>query len=124
MVAAGGLLAVALGIRALSGRAVVDSSGALSQYSGTALYAAMMYAGVFVLAPKARPLGAATAAITFCWAIELFQLTGLPAELSSHSWLARLALGVAFDPADLLWYVVGVVPLAAIHQLAVVRSRA
>ncbi|HEY0531210.1 MAG TPA: hypothetical protein VGD29_06390 [Actinoplanes sp.] len=30
--------------------------------------------------------------------------------------LARLALGRAFDPADLLWYVIGIVPLAAIHS--------
>jgi hypothetical protein len=111
------ILAVAFGIRLLAGASVLDSSGVLAQYSGTALYAAMIYAGVFVLAPKVRPVVAAGLAIAFCWAVELFQLTGIPAALSSRSVLARLALGVAFDPSDLLWYVVGVAALLAVHRL-------
>jgi hypothetical protein len=121
--AVGAVLALALGVRALSGREVVDSSGALAQYSGTALYAAMMYAAIFVLAPRTRPVVAALAAIGFCWVVELFQLTGVPAELSARSLFARLALGVEFDPADLLWYVIGVVPPVAIHQLTILRKR-
>ncbi|MFG1608515.1 DUF2809 domain-containing protein [Actinoplanes sp. NPDC049265] len=108
-------LAAALGIRLLAGTSVLDSAGTLAQYSGTALYASMIYAGLFVLAPALRPAMAAAVAIAFCWAVELFQLTGVPAGLSAHSVLARLALGVAFDPADLLWYPVGVLPLLAAH---------
>lgn len=47
LAAAGGFLVVALGIRVLAGRGgVLDSAGALPQYSGTALYAAMVYAGL------------------------------------------------------------------------------
>jgi hypothetical protein len=119
----GGFLAVALGIRMLAGGAgVLDSSGALAQYSGTVLYAAMVYAGVFLLAPTTRPLVAGGAAIAFCWLVELLQLTGWPAELSERSVLARLALGVQFDPSDLFWYVAGVLPLAIIHA-AVTRPR-
>ncbi|XVV17016.1 DUF2809 domain-containing protein [Actinoplanes sp. CA-131856] len=115
--AVAGFLAVALGIRLLAaGGGVLDSSGALAQYSGTALYASMVYAGVFVLFPAARPTGAGLAAIGFCWAVELFQLTGVPAGLSARSTLARLALGVSFDPQDLIWYVIGVVPLVVIHR--------
>jgi hypothetical protein len=94
------LLALALGLRLLNGQRVVDSSGALSQFSGTALYAAMMYAGVFVLRPRTSPVTAAVVALGFCWAVELFQLTGVPAYLSARSVLARLALGVSFDPKD------------------------
>ncbi|MEV0131591.1 DUF2809 domain-containing protein [Dactylosporangium sp. NPDC050688] len=109
-----GLLGVALALAvAFAVRAVDD--GALRQYSGTALYASMIYAGVYVLRPRTTPLAAGAAAIAWCWAVELAQLTGIPAELSSRSILARYALGVTFDAADLAWYPVGVVPLVLIH---------
>ncbi|MFY1634310.1 DUF2809 domain-containing protein [Solwaraspora sp. WMMB335] len=123
LAAAGGFLATALGIRVLTqGDGVLDSSGALRQHSGTALYASMVYAGVFVLAPRARPVVAGTLAVAFCWLVELLQLTGLPAELSGRSLAARLVLGVRFDAADLVWYPVGVLPLVLIHA-GVVRWR-
>ncbi|WFE23046.1 DUF2809 domain-containing protein [Solwaraspora sp. WMMD937] len=116
LAAAGGFLAVALGIRVLAGGdGVLDSSGALQQYSGTALYASMVYAGVFVLAPGAGPIVAGAGAVAFCWLVEFLQLTGVPAELSERSLLARLVLGVHFDPTDLAWYVVGVLPLVLLH---------
>ncbi|SNY66403.1 Protein of unknown function [Paractinoplanes atraurantiacus] len=124
-IAAAGFLALALGIRLLAaGGGVLDSSGALAQYSGTALYASMVYAGVFLLFPTAKPAGAGLAAIGFCWTVELFQLTGVPADLSTRSTLARLALGVAFDPTDLIWYAAGVVPLVLLHRLAGTRTSA
>ncbi|WP_212817806.1 DUF2809 domain-containing protein [Polymorphospora rubra] len=104
------ILAVALGIRALS-------DGSLEQHSGTALYASMVYAGVLFLWPRMGPLPAGAIAVGFCWAVEIFQLTGIPAALSARSLLARLALGVQFDPTDLAWYPVGVVPLVALHWL-------
>ena len=103
-------LAVAFAIRAVD-------DGALRQYSGTALYASMIYAGVFVLRPRTTPLVAGAVAIAWCWAMELAQLTGVPAELSARSLLARYALGVRFDPVDLAWYPVGVVPLVVAHLL-------
>jgi hypothetical protein len=115
LVVAALFLAVALAIRALT-------DGRLEQYSGTALYASMVYAGVLFLWPRMSPLPAAAIAIGFCWAVECAQLTGIPASLSARSLLARLVLGVQFDPADLLWYPVGVVPLVAVHQL--LRARA
>jgi hypothetical protein len=121
--AAAGFLAVAFGIRLLAGGGVMDSSGALAQHSGTALYASMVYAGVFLLWPTARPATAAIAAVGFCWAVELFQLTGVPADLSARSVIARLVLGVAFDPVDLIWYVIGVLPLAALHHRLSGRRR-
>lgn len=116
MLAAAALfLAVALVIRALS-------DGRLEQYSGTALYASMVYAGVLLLWPRMAPVPAGAIAIAWCWAMECFQLTGVPAALSARSLLARLVLGVQFDPTDLLWYPVGVVPLVVAHWL--VRGRA
>jgi hypothetical protein len=83
LVAAGGFLATALGIRMFTGSGdILDSSGALAQYSGTALYGSIIYAGVFILAPRTRPVPAAAYAIAFCWLVEFLQLTGFPAELS------------------------------------------
>ncbi len=107
-------LAVALTIRALAG-------GALEQHSGTALYASMVYAGVLFLAPRAHPALTAALAVAFCWLVELSQLTGIPAELSQRSLVARLALGVQFDPVDLIWYPVGVLPLAVAHWAVAAR---
>ncbi|WP_155375603.1 ribosomal maturation YjgA family protein [Catellatospora vulcania] len=116
LAAAVAVLAIALLIRAVA-------DGPLEQHSGTALYASLIYAGVFVLRPRTAPLVAGAAAIAFCWLVELSQLTGVPAYLSERSLLARLALGVAYDPLDMLWYPVGVLPLVALH-LALRRGRA
>jgi hypothetical protein len=109
-------LALAFGIRLeITGGGLVNGAAGLAQYSGTALYAATVYAGVFVLAPRTRPWVAGVVAIAFCWIVEFFQITGVPAELSDRSVLARLALGRTFDPSDLAWYVVGVLPLVAVQ---------
>ena len=111
LLGAGLALAVAFAIRAVD-------DGALRQYSGTALYASMIYAGVYVIRPRTTPIVAGAAATAWCWAMELAQLTGVPAELSSRSLLARYVFGVTFDPVDLAWYPVGVVPLVLLHLLA------
>lgn len=98
------VLGAAFGIRAVN-------DGGLAQYSGTALYASMIYTGLFLLWPRMSPLRAGAIAIAFCWSIELFQLTGVPAELSARSAVARLTLGAQFDWTDIAWYPAGVVPL-------------
>jgi hypothetical protein len=79
----------------------------------------LIYAGVFVLVPRARPPAAGTAAIVFWWLVEFLQLTGLPATLSAHSLIARLVLGVQFDAVDLAWYVIGVLPLVVLHVVVI-----
>lgn len=109
-------LVVALAIRAFSG-------GALEQYSGTALYASIVYATVVFLWPPVTPLVAGGITTGFCWLVEVAQLTPVPAALSARSLLARFVLGVQFDPTDLAWYPVGVVPLVALHWLIRVRAR-
>ena len=108
------ILVLALGIRAVD-------DGALEQYSGTVLYASMIYAGLFVLWP-APPVPAGVQAVGFCWAMELLQLTALPAALSARSSLARLVFGRQFDWVDVAWYPVGVVPLVLLTLL--LRRRA
>ncbi len=121
LVAAGGFLAVALGIRAVTGDH--SGSGALAQNSGTALYASMVYAGVLLLWPRIAVLCAGLIAIAFCWAVELAQLTGIPAELSSRSIVARLVLGIRFDWTDMLWYPLGIIPLMMIEWMVGLRQR-
>ncbi|MGC9665347.1 DUF2809 domain-containing protein [Planosporangium sp. 12N6] len=101
----------------------VVGSGSLEQYSGTALYAAMVYTGVLLLWPRISPLPAGGIAVGFCWLVEVLQLTGVPAALSARSLLARLVLGAQFDLTDVAWYPVGVVPLVALDWLLRGRTR-
>lgn len=101
-------------------RAATD--GPLGQYSGAALSAVIVYTIVVFARPRISPRAAAGLAIAYCWFIEFAQLTPLPAALSQHNWLARQLLGAQFDVADVAWYPVGAIPLAAAHW--VVRARA
>jgi hypothetical protein len=105
---------VAFGIRALAGGAML-SNGALQQNSGTALYACAVYAAVVFVAPGARPIAAGAGALLICWAVEFFQITGVPHELSRYTVIGRLVLGDAFDWLDVAWYPAGVVPLVLLH---------
>jgi len=91
------VLALGLGVRAFTG-------GDFAKYAGVALYATLIYA---LLSFWLRPLWAAIAATGFSWAVEFFQLTGIPADLSARSTLAHLVLGSTFNAPDLFWYVVG-----------------
>lgn len=93
-------VAVGLGVRALLG-------GSVAEHAGDALYTVLILALVVLVAPRLRPLTAAGAALAFSWAVELLQLTNVPAELSRHSVVARLVLGSTFNAPDLLWYAVG-----------------
>jgi hypothetical protein len=54
LAAAAGFLAIALTIRAVAAGSL-NSSGRLEQYSGTALYASMVYVGVLFLWPHRSP---------------------------------------------------------------------
>lgn len=117
LVAAGVVLAAGLLIRAFG-------HGALAQHAGTVLYASLIYVGVFVLRPGTSPLRAGVVAVVFCWLIEAFQLTGVPAKLSERSLIARLVLGASFDWADVAWYPMGVVPLVVAHLIVGARISA
>ncbi|WP_203704809.1 ribosomal maturation YjgA family protein [Asanoa iriomotensis] len=123
LAAMAGFLAVALAIRAIRVGAL-DSTGVLEQYSGTALYGSMCYVGLLAVWPRLRPLPTGVIALTWCWAMELFQLTGVPAELSDRSLLSRLVLGIQFDLIDVLWYPVGIAPLIALHHALRCRTPA
>jgi hypothetical protein len=79
------------------------------KYLGDALYAAMVY-GILRLLSKAAP--SALWAMAVMTAIELFQLTSIPAHmLASEHWVTRICarlMGVEFGFLDLLAYAVGI----------------
>jgi hypothetical protein len=93
------------------------TEGPFAKYAGVALYGAGVYAVVIFLAPRARPAVAAAVALAVCWAVELAQITPVPAALSSRSTLARLVLGSRFNLPDLGWYAVGIAVVALVHKL-------
>ncbi|MEV0575556.1 DUF2809 domain-containing protein [Streptomyces sp. NPDC050392] len=118
MVAAGA--AVVTVVAGLGVRAVAD--GAAAKYAGDALYTVLVCALVALCAPRTRPLAVAGAGLGISWAVEFLQLTGVPAELSRHSAVARLVLGSTFNAPDLLWYGVGAAAAWGVHTAAASRA--
>ncbi|GJF32061.1 hypothetical protein KNE206_47610 [Kitasatospora sp. NE20-6] len=110
------VVATGLGIRAVC-------TGDVAKYAGDALYTVLVYTVCVAANPRMRPRTVAGLAVGFSWAVEFFQLTGLSAEWSVRSGLARLVLGSTFNAPDLLWYVVGACAGWAVHGRAV-RGRA
>ncbi len=105
-----------LGLRAVA-------AGSVAKYGGDALYTVLLVALVVLVAPRWTPLRAAGTALAASWAIELFQLSSLPAELSRHSVAARLVLGSTFNAPDLFWYVVGAAGGWLLHTAMVAERR-
>ncbi|MGK5627151.1 DUF2809 domain-containing protein [Streptomyces sp. URMC 123] len=104
-------VAAGLGVRSALG-------GEAAKYAGDALYTVLVHALIVVAAPRVRPAVAAGTALVISCAIEFAQLTGVPAELSSRSTLARLVLGSTFNAPDLLWYAVGAALAGLAHRAA------
>jgi hypothetical protein len=102
MASAAAVLTIAAGLAIRSW-----TEGDAAKYAGDALYTTLICALVGVVAPRVRPFPAAGTALAFSWAVEFSQLSGLPAELSRRSGLARLVLGSTFNAPDLLWYIAG-----------------
>ena len=100
---------IAIGILS---RVVHTGLAIFDKYLGDALYAMMVYA---ILRLLARPAASAACAMVVMTAIELFQLTMIPAHLLASEHLmtricARL-IGVEFSFLDLLAYGVGILCL-------------
>ena len=93
----------------------------LDKYLGDALYAAMIYG---ILRLLWRPAASAVSAMVVMTAIELFQLTLIPAHmLDSEHWITRICarlMGVEFSVLDLLAYGVGI---ACIHLVDASQQR-
>lgn len=110
VVAAGCTVAAGLAVRAFAG-------GEFAKCAGDALYTVLVYVLVVLVAPRVRPARAAAVAAALSWAVEFFQVTGVPDDLGRHSTLARLALGSTFNPPDLFWYLVGAASAYAAHRV-------
>ncbi len=111
MLCIAGLTSVVLG---LSIRTFSDA--AWTGPAGDGLYAVLVYVLVAILIPSKPKALIAAVAVTACVMIELFQLTGIPAELG-ESWPPfRLVLGTTFGAADLFAYAGGAAVAYAVDR--------
>jgi hypothetical protein len=88
-------------------------------YLGDALYAAIAFLALAFVWPHRRTATHAATAASFVTAVELFQLTSIPAALNQSVVLpvrlfAYLVLGSAFSWWDLLAYTVGILVVAGV----------
>ena len=78
---------------------------------GEVLYAVAAYLALAMLLFRKPPLLIALIAFVCCLAVELFKLTGIPAEYQ-HVLLVRWFLGMNFSVVNLGYYLIGVVLIA------------
>src|SRR5277367_1323697 len=78
---------------------------------GEVLYAVAAYLVLAMLFVRKPPLLIAVIAFVCCLAVELFKLTGIPAE-NQHVFLVRWFLGMCFNWVNLGYYLIGVVLIA------------
>jgi len=87
-----------------------------------ALYTALIAVVILLIAPRLRPWIGAAAAFLLSAAVELLQLTALPAALAETVPLSRLILGTTFAPLDLMFYAVAALIVGALDA-AILRAR-
>ena len=75
---------------------------------GEVLYAVAAYLALGMLFIRKSPLFIAVIAFASCLAVELFKLTGIPAE-NQRVFLVRWFLGMTFSVVNLGYYFTGVV---------------
>ena len=79
---------------------------------GEVLYAVAAYLALAVFLFRKPPLFIAVIAFVCCLAVELFKLTGIPAE-NQHVLLVRWFLGMTFSWVNLGYYFVGAALIAS-----------
>ncbi len=117
---------IMLGVIMLGGvlsRFVSTGFVVVDKYLGDALYAAMVFMLLLVLAPiRARSTAALVAAVIMVL-IEAFQLTGIPLQLrgSDHALLRLLAvlLGTTFNGWDIVSYGVGILVIFVVDWFVI-----
>ena len=117
-IAVAALLVVGLGLACRYGL-----TGFWAKYLGVALWATEAYVLVVLVRPSIRVRDAAAWALAVSWGVEFFQLTGVPAWLSSQHLLLRLIFGTTFSAYDLPAYAAGVALGAAVHYLVKRKAR-
>lgn len=102
------LLLVAAVVVIAAGLAVhTGVPGEVGGFAGDALYAVLVFLLIAIAAPAVSAPMVAGAALAVCWAIELLQLTPLPAALSRSVPGAALVVGSTFQVSDLIAYALG-----------------
>lgn len=90
---------------------------------GDALWAALIYWLIALIAPRVSVVARASAAVAVCVAVELSQLIQHPALTAVRgSTLGHLVIGSDFDARDLLAYLGGIAG-AVVLERAVLRRR-
>lgn len=112
------LAAAAVGVVTL-GLAVRGLPGSAGDLAGGVLYAVLVTLLVALVAPRARPVTLGVVALAVCVAVELAQLTGVPAAVVDVVPPLRYVLGTTFHAPDLAAYAVGAA--AAAGGLAAAR---
>ena len=92
--------------------------GAVAAFVGDALYAALIVVVIAFLAPRAYAVAVAVAAFAVCAAVELFQLTGVPAALADSVPAVALVLGTTFQWTDLVAYAIGAMLTGAVDAVS------
>ena len=90
---------------------------------GEVLYAVAAYLVLAMLLVRKPPLFIAVIAFVCCLAVELFKLTGIPAEYQ-HVLLVRWFLGTTFSVVNLGYYFIGVVLIAFADGATRIAKRA
>lgn len=80
---------------------------------GDALYAVMIFGLVAIVRPQARPRWMGVIAFVICFALELFQLTGIPKTLPRF---LRTAIGDTFAWHDVVCYAAGAIVAVLISE--------
>jgi hypothetical protein len=84
---------------------------------GEVLYTVAAYLVWAIIRGRKSPWVIAGIAFASCLAVELFKLTGIPAE-NQHVFLVRWFLGMTFSVVNLGYYLLGVVPSALADSAA------
>ena len=116
------LAVVAVGLVAIGLLVTLTVGGLAGDLLGGALYAALVHVLVAQVRPGARPLAVGAVALGLCVAVELAQLTPVPAALVEVWSPWRYVLGSTFAPLDLPAYAVGV-GVAGVVDAATLRRR-
>jgi hypothetical protein len=109
------LLAVTVAL-GLGSRLARTGIGLLDKSLGDALYAVAAYLVLGLLLPRLPRSRLPMIALGYCAAVELFQLSGIPARYA-HLAPVRWLLGTTFAWHDLAFYAVGVAGIALVEML-------
>jgi hypothetical protein len=115
------LLLAATVAMGLGSRLARTGIGLLDKSLGDALYAVAAYLVLGLLLPRLPRPRLAALALGYCAAVELFQLTGIPARYA-HLAPVRWLLGTTFVWHDLAFYTVGVAGIALVEMLVERRA--